>query len=152
MWVEFIYKSFKRVIYFPIVLQKVGNLEFLERGESQERGGWTRKGGGDMDPLTNYAKYELTDICILYTDPQLITVVITLLRTTTAKKNFLYYPLMGLHFWPWSFHQEGQGFHLVREVREFVRGSGKVREIWNFLEKVWESQGRKFLSMQSSNF
>ena len=51
-----------------------------------------------MDPLTNYAKYELTDICILYTDPQLITVVITLLRTTTAKKFFLYYPLMGLRF------------------------------------------------------
>ena len=98
MWVEFIYKSFKRVIYFPIVLQKVGNLEFLERGESQERGVELEKGGGSMDPLTNYAKYELTDICILYTDPQLITVVITLLRTTTAKNNFLYYPLMGLRF------------------------------------------------------
>ena len=74
----------------------MGNLEFLERGESQERGVELERGG--MDPLTNYAKYELTDICILYTDPQLITVVITLLRTTTAKKTFLYYPLMGLRF------------------------------------------------------
>ena len=47
------------------------------------------------------------------------------------KKKFLYYPLMGLQFWPWSFHQQGQGFH-SREVREFVRGSRKV------LEKVRE--------------
>ena len=33
------------------------------------------------------SKYELTDICILYTDPQLITDVITLLRTTATKKS-----------------------------------------------------------------
>ena len=39
-------------------------------------------------------KYELTNICILYTDPQLIT----LLRSTAAQKKFLYYPVIGLRF------------------------------------------------------
>ena len=73
---------------------------------------------------------EPTDICILCTDPQLITDVIKL-RTTATQKSFLYYPLMGLRFWPWNFHQQGQGFH-SKEVREFVRGSGKVRKIWYF--------------------
>ena len=43
-------------------------------------------------------KHELTNIYILYTDPQLlfyeclITVMIGFLRTTTAQKIFLYYP------------------------------------------------------------
>ena len=83
------------------------------------------------------SKYELTDICILYTDPQLITDMITLLCTTGTQKCFLYYPLMGLPVWPWNFHQQRQGFH-SRKVREFVTGSGKVREIWYFLEKVRE--------------
>ena len=46
----------------------------------------------------NAVKYELTDICIFYTDPQLITDVIILLRTTTVHKRFLYDPLMGLRF------------------------------------------------------
>ena len=68
-------------------------------------------------------------------DPQLITDVITFLCTTAAQKYFLYYNLMGLRFWPWNFHQQGQGFH-SRKVGEFVRGSGKVREIWYFWEKV----------------
>ena len=66
-------------------------------------------------------------ICVLYTNPQLITNVVPLLRTAAAQKSFLYYPLMGLCFWPWNFHQQGQGFH-SREIREFVRGSGKFRE------------------------
>ena len=47
------------------------------------------------------------------------------------------------------------GFHLVRksgEARKFYRGSGKVKEIKDFLEKVGESQGRKFLFMQLCNF
>ena len=57
------------------------------------------------------SKYELTDICILYTDPQLITLVTTLPRTTAAQKCFLYHLLMGLCFWSWNFHQHGQGFH-----------------------------------------
>ena len=35
------------------------------------------------------------------------------------KKFFLYYPLMGLCFWPWNFLQQEQGFH-SREVREFM--------------------------------
>ena len=70
-------------------------------------------------------------------DPQLITDVITFLCTTAAQKYFLYYNLMGLRFWPWNFHQQGQGFH-SRKVGEFVRGSGKVREIWYFLGKVSE--------------
>ena len=52
-------------------------------------------------------------------------------------KIFLYYLLMGLRFWLWNFDQQGQRFH-SREVGEFVRGSGKVREIWHFLEKVRE--------------
>ena len=101
--------------------------------------------------FTNFprcSQYELTNICILYTDPQLIT----LLRSTAAQKKFLYYPVIGLRFWTLNFHQQGQGFHSVREVREFARGSEKVREIWNFLEKVRKSQRRKFLSMQIFNF
>ena len=57
-------------------------------------------------------------------------------------KNFTV-SLMGLRFWPWNFHQQGQGFHSVKEVREFVRGSGKVREIWYFLEKVREKSRKK---------
>ena len=78
------------------------------------------------------SKYELTDICILYTDPQQITDVIKLPRTTTIQKKFLYYPLMGLQFWSWNFHKQGYSFY-SREVREFVRGffgksRGKVRE------------------------
>ena len=80
------------------------------------------------------SKYELIDICILYTDPQLITDIITLLCTTGTQKSFLYYPLVGLRVWPWNFHQQRQGFH-SKKVREFVTGSGKVREIWYFLEK-----------------
>ena len=36
------------------------------------------------------SKYKLTDICILYTDPQLITDMITLLCTTSPPKIFLY--------------------------------------------------------------
>ena len=52
------------------------------------------------------------------------------------KKNSVL-PPEGLCFWLWSFHQQGQGFY-SREVREFVRGSGKVREIWYFWEKVKE--------------
>ena len=91
---------------------------------------------------------ELTDLCILYTDPQLMTKVITLFRTTAAQKKFLYYPLMGLHFWLWNFHQQGQGFHSM-EAREFVRGSVKVREIcFFFWKKSGKSKGRKFLSVQ----
>ena len=31
---------------------------------------------------------------------------------------------------------KGQGFHSVREVREFFRGPGKVREIRDFLENA----------------
>ena len=34
------------------------------------------------------SKYELSDICILHTDPQLDTVMITLLSTTAAQKYF----------------------------------------------------------------
>ena len=44
-----------------------------------------------------------------------------------------------IRFWPWNFHQQRQGFHSVREVKEFVKGSGKFREIWYFFEK---SQGK----------
>ena len=72
------------------------------------------------------SRYELTDICKLYTDLQLITNVITLLRTAGAKKTFCINPLSGLRFWPRNFHKHGHGFHSM-EVREFVRGSGKVR-------------------------
>ena len=90
------------------------------------------------------SKYELTDICILYTDPELMTDVITLIRTTNAQKKFLYYTLMGLRFWLWNFHQQGQGSH-SREVREFFRGSGKVREIWFFFGKSqWRVKEENF--------
>ena len=115
-------------------LEEVQNLEFLLILFSQI--------------FPDAVKYELTNICILYTDPQLIT----LLRSTAAQKKFLYYPVIGLRFWTLNFHQQGQGFHSVREVREFARGSEKVREIWNFFEKVGKSQRRKFLSMQIFNF
>ena len=40
---------------------------------------------------------------------------------------------------PWTKIIMGQGFHSVREVREFVRGSKKVREIRDFFGK---SQGK----------
>ena len=87
------------------------------------------------------SKYELTDICILHTDPQW-TQSWSHFLVLLLPKNI---SLMDLRFWSWIFHQQGQGFHSVREVREFVRGSGKVWENWYFLEK---SQRRKFLSMQ----
>ena len=47
-----------------------------------------------------------------------------------------YYPLTGLCLWPWDFHQQGQGFY-SREVREFVRETGKVRFVI-FWKKVRE--------------
>ena len=87
--------------------------------------------------FTNFprcSQYELTNICILYTDPQLIT----LLRSTAAQKKFLYYPVIGLRFWTLNFHQQGQGFHSVREVREFARGSEKVRKF----EIFWRKSGK----------
>ena len=43
---------------------------------------------------------------------------------------------MGLGFLPWNFHQQGKGFHAVREVG---KGQGKVRE-------------ENFLPMQIFNF
>ena len=87
-------------------------------------------------PWCNQNMNSLIYVYILYTDPQLITDMITLLRTTGTQKSFLYYPLMGLRFWPWNFHQQRQGFH-SREERELLEDQEKS-EIWYFLEKVRE--------------
>ena len=101
-------------------------------------------------PWCNQNMNSLIYVYILYTDPQLITDMITLLRTTGTQKSFLYYPLMGLRFWPWNFHQQRQGFH-SREERELLEDQEKS-EIWYFLEKSGKSKERKFLSKQIFNF
>ena len=51
-----------------------------------------------------------------------------------------------LDFDLWNFHQQGQGFHSVREVWEFFRASGKVRKIRYILEnkKVREKSEESF--------
>ena len=72
-------------------------------------------------------KHQLTDICILYTDPQLlfeclITVAIALLRTNAAQKNFLYYPLL-----PRMFHLQSEktprtlSFKLQRYNKDIIK-------------------------------
>ena len=45
-------------------------------------------------------------------------------------------------FFPKSIH----GFHSVREVMEFFRGSGKAREIRDYLEKLSEKPGKKLFT------
>ena len=94
-----------------------------------------------MDPLTNYTKYELTDICILYTDPQLITVVITLLWTTTAQKKFLYYLPMGLSFDLGTSTNKGRVSTRLEKSGNFLEDqekSGKFDIFWKKSGKVRE--------------
>ena len=58
------------------------------------------------------SKYELTDICILYTDPQLITDMITLVRITAAPKKVSLSPSDGSSFLTLEFSPTRAGFPL----------------------------------------
>ena len=79
------------------------------------------------------------------------SLVITLLRTTTVQNNFMYYPLMGLHFWPCNFHQQvqdstsGKSGNLLQDQEK----SGKFDVFW---KKSGKSKWRRLLSMQIFNF
>ena len=59
-----------------------------------------------------HSKYELTDICILFTDPQMITDVITLLRTTAAQKKVSVLPPDGSSILTLEFPPTRAGFPL----------------------------------------
>ena len=79
------------------------------------------------------------------------SLVITLLRTTTVQNNFMYYPLMGLHFWPCNFHQQvqdstsGKSGNLLQDQEK----SGKFDAFW---KKSGKCKWRRLLSMQMFNF
>ena len=102
-------------------------------------------------PWCNQSMNSLIYVYTLYTDPQLITDMIALLCTTGTQKSFLYYPLIGLRFWPWNFHQKRQGFH-SREERELLEDQEKSGKFDIFWKKSGKSKERKFLSKQIFNF
>ena len=51
-----------------------------------------------------------------------------------------------LIFYLWNFHQQGQGFHSLRKVGEFGKGSGKVRKVRIFgKQKSQEKVNKVFI-------
>ena len=97
------------------------------------------------------SKYELTDACILYADPQLITDVITLLRTTATQTFFCitFWWVSGFDF---RISTNKGSVSTPEKSGNFLEDQERSEKFDIFWKESGKSKGRKFLSMQIFNF
>ena len=89
------------------------------------------------------SKYELTDICILYTDPQLITDVIILLRITTAQKKVCITPWWAFVFDLGISTNKGR-VSTPGKWENLLEDQGKSKKFDIFSKKSGKSKEKKF--------